>query len=1100
MLSIPLLSFALPIFPEGSLASSVVTTVWIGVTVAVLLNLRLGWTLSGLVVPGYLVPLLIMKPWSAAVVIVEGMLAYGLVWFFSEYLSRYRFWSNLFGRDRFFALILASIAVRIVLDGYLLPILARALSARWAGDFDFASNLHSFGLIIIALIANQFWKPGILRGLIPVCVTLGITYLLVRYPLLEWTNFNIGRLEFMYEDVSASVFASPKAYIILVCTAFLASRLNLYYSWEFNGIMIPSLLALQWYEPLKILSSFVEAWVIYGLAILVLRLNCFRDVTIEGGRKVLLFFNLSFVYKLLLGHAALWWAPGMHATDLYGFGYLLPSLLAMKMHDKGIPERMTRTTLQASIVGTFGAAIVSFSLTMLPQDWLWSLSEADAAVQAPVEAQSAPLADLLREEKIFMYEQRVAAERAIVPSQKEIDAFRFGLLHLRDFVAQHDPDSLQRAIRSLRAAHFALFELEDGVFYLRELPPRHGWGAYVVRNRIESPLAIEVPVIEDEWATLEAGAFFFELFRASSLALSTKDHDDTLQFEGDVRTSSRTFFQTFHRVFGRANAIQVRGYTRSGLRSLYAGGLKDQEAYLSTLPSSLWVTSELPIPLSRLRDFVDTLRIEWQPPPMRNVQRDTTSGGFAELFLRREDRRRLLAHYLLGEDTVDASRAIHVEESSERIGESTSLEEWALRQKEKIAPRGSNLYVIPTQEALLFLDEEVIAPLTRLTLEANVTTVPHETVVSELRAVEGAARSWGYRLWRYRRKDTEDEYVVLAEVASGAGRRNWGSYVFRLGNAAPFAVEIPRPGYERNTLEYGVTLFEKLRAAFLLIPGSHPKANTDSSADVVQSRNKRSLFNLVNQVILRESKEQAHCVVQVRAFGHRPNTILPDADALLSFSDGRVGLSELTELGRKLVRTLHQDRLHLAFVDGSPETAGYEPHGNAQGRYLLQTLGKEFASLWLSPYARSGYRQDSADETVELQFWALEIETHEGSLLERIASAKLGNPGSVPELLVDQIRKYQTTRDPHILRAVQRKWPGTEIQRWIDTDTQKAFLLLVVGEELLPLVAKLSLNRTSLIHSDNPEEFSVQLPLLPQDVRRFVESTAPVLKVEKGAP
>jgi len=44
------------LFPE-SLASSVATTVWVGVMVAVFCTLRFGWNLSGLVVPGYMTPL-----------------------------------------------------------------------------------------------------------------------------------------------------------------------------------------------------------------------------------------------------------------------------------------------------------------------------------------------------------------------------------------------------------------------------------------------------------------------------------------------------------------------------------------------------------------------------------------------------------------------------------------------------------------------------------------------------------------------------------------------------------------------------------------------------------------------------------------------------------------------------------------------------------------------------------------------------------------------------------------------------------------------------------------------------------------------------------
>ena len=80
--------FPLPIFPQGALRESVVTTVWVGIFVISWFNLRLGWTYSGLVVPGYLVPLLLIKPLAASVVLGEALLTYGLVWFISEWFSK----------------------------------------------------------------------------------------------------------------------------------------------------------------------------------------------------------------------------------------------------------------------------------------------------------------------------------------------------------------------------------------------------------------------------------------------------------------------------------------------------------------------------------------------------------------------------------------------------------------------------------------------------------------------------------------------------------------------------------------------------------------------------------------------------------------------------------------------------------------------------------------------------------------------------------------------------------------------------------------------------------------------------------------------------
>ena len=61
--------FPLPIFPIDSASITLTTTVWIGVVVAVFFNLKLGWNLSALVVPGYLVPLLLSRPTTAAVIL-----------------------------------------------------------------------------------------------------------------------------------------------------------------------------------------------------------------------------------------------------------------------------------------------------------------------------------------------------------------------------------------------------------------------------------------------------------------------------------------------------------------------------------------------------------------------------------------------------------------------------------------------------------------------------------------------------------------------------------------------------------------------------------------------------------------------------------------------------------------------------------------------------------------------------------------------------------------------------------------------------------------------------------------------------------------------
>ena len=161
------------VFPEETLAASVTTTVWIGVFVVVFFNLRLGWSLTGLVVPGYLVPLLIAKPMSAGVICVEAVLTYAIVRLLSERPNGLSCWCSLFGRDRFFALVVVSVLVRAVMDGWFLPWLGPSVNDLLGINLDYRNHLHSYGLIIVALLANYFWKPGLLRGIVPITVTLG---------------------------------------------------------------------------------------------------------------------------------------------------------------------------------------------------------------------------------------------------------------------------------------------------------------------------------------------------------------------------------------------------------------------------------------------------------------------------------------------------------------------------------------------------------------------------------------------------------------------------------------------------------------------------------------------------------------------------------------------------------------------------------------------------------------------------------------------------------------------------------------------------------------------------------------------------------------
>ena len=142
--------FAIPIFPDGSAASTVTATVWLGVVIVVWTNLRFGWCMSGLVVPGYLVPLMLIRPTSVAVMLFEAVVTYLIVRAISDPPRNWPYWCSFFGRDRFFALVLVSVAVRVVCDGYLFPWLGEYVNNTFGLQFNYHDQMHSVGLVVVA--------------------------------------------------------------------------------------------------------------------------------------------------------------------------------------------------------------------------------------------------------------------------------------------------------------------------------------------------------------------------------------------------------------------------------------------------------------------------------------------------------------------------------------------------------------------------------------------------------------------------------------------------------------------------------------------------------------------------------------------------------------------------------------------------------------------------------------------------------------------------------------------------------------------------------------------------------------------------------------
>lgn len=1039
----PLDWFPLPIFPEGALSASVIVTVWIGISIVCITNLRLGWVLSGLVVPGYMVPLIIVKPSSAIVVFAEGIITYWLVWLYSEYSTRFTGLSSFFGRDRFFALVLTSVAVRIVADGWLLPLAGDWMLAHYNLAFDYRNNLHSFGLIIVALIANNFWKTGLLRGLWPMAIQVGLTWFIVRYVLMELTNFNMASLAFMYEDTASSFLATPKAYIVLLVTAFVASRLNLFYGWDFSGILVPSLLALEWFEPRKILTTLIETVVILGLAHVTLRLPLFRNITMEGARKLLLFFNLSFAYKFVLSWILILFLPETKITDWFGFGYLLATLLALKMHDKGIFARVTAATLQTSLAGIVVATFVGFVLVVLPDPAWKDPSGAAQAVLPQLRRDNRPIREILLEAKTGFYAASVG-DTLGTPLPRETDAFASGIRRLLEYRRSNELQDLDAARRTMLAAHYEIDDVAGEYLLLRPQPQARAWGAFVLRRRGLSQLLVGVPAPVDEAGAYEAAITLFAGSEARAFATAGSARRVRDDGSSDVLIWPQTMFQVFHRELAPREVLQVRT-RKEGSSVLNLNG---------QVPESL--------DLQSLKRAGVAMQVTFTPSRERNLQRQTLSGSFLELWL----------------NSIDAARvaqmgASNATDKREQVPQGLSAYLRAKVTPATLVGSGANGYRPPSPEELLRIDREVLSPLLILAraqqrLDAH-NTDDHSVFTAA--ATTGASMGLQVR-WL---AAPEGSYFLVADPARGNG---W--IVIRHGQARNFLLEVPRPLFESGILEMSLATYADLQARILVVAGAAPDANRDGAADVLARSNARSLFTLAHQVGLRDMGDSPGIALMMRAFNVRPDQPAPREDAVLSFDTTPAGSTPLTEESRSLLEQLKQSGLSVRLGDGAADTATYDASSGPQASYMGQTRNKRFAVLWVSPLTR---RQVDTEAALlqQRQFVALGLSASQVDVISALSARRMAS-GGISEAAKADAERYRLTGDIVLLSALQRRHTDLRLERLDDTGGRGAFLLVTTPDGAVRAVLSLSPRAENADVSVQPG------PIAQADAARFVST------------
>jgi hypothetical protein len=320
------------VFPQQVLDNSLHTSILVGLLITWGLYETLGWVFAGFVVAGYLAALAQVSPASLVVVLLEAVLSYGGVWLIGVGAPKLGLWSPIFGRERFLLFVLMSVPVRLLVTGLAMPRLTTHLLASGLPPEALGPGLFGIGIVLVPLTANTFWKLGITRGLVQMGVVTGLTWAVVGGVLARFTNFHLSTFEKTFDALAIEVHSSTTALLILVTTAWIGAHNNLRFGWDFGGILVPALLGLLMLQPLELVATLAEVVVLYQIYEWLLTTRLGTRLDLEGPRRLVSIYAVSYLLKFAL--AVVVGALGLRVplSDVFGFGYLLTSLMVARCH------------------------------------------------------------------------------------------------------------------------------------------------------------------------------------------------------------------------------------------------------------------------------------------------------------------------------------------------------------------------------------------------------------------------------------------------------------------------------------------------------------------------------------------------------------------------------------------------------------------------------------------------------------------------------------------------------------------------------------------------------------------------------------------------
>jgi len=952
--------------PRG-LEQSILLAVLVGFLVTFVLVESFGWVFVGVVVPGYLASVLAIQPAAGLAVIVDSVLTYFVAKAFELALGRSGASSEFFGRERFFLLVVASVFVRQHTQTWLLALALEQANPWLDLPMSFQRGVSSIGIVLVPLMANLLWKLDLRRGVWQMGVTTLATYAVLAMWLLPDTTLSYSALELSYEDTAIDFVGNAKAYIIFLCTAYLASQLNLYYGWDFNGILVPALLALLWFHPAKLAATIGEAIVVYFVTLRLPRAPGLRSLTIEGPRRLALVFITSVLLKWIMGWTMGDSLPTFKINDFYGFGYLLPSLLVVKMTQRKSMRMVLLPTVLASFLGFVTGSLVGFVLSFFDPPLL-----PEAPVRRPIE----PIGStrLLRDpDGVGALGHLHALERAEAPPEAVRTLVYAGVW---DAAARwvEAPDRERRA---------ALFEaVEASELELVTLGAREGRLAYALIERDDGPNlawetallvpgapgpAIVVPRPVAEAPIAEAASVLCRRMQCRALVVAGAD------VEGTPWLPMSTSFDVVRSALADGPMLELRSDPTAGRDPI------------------LHVGGELPESIDLRLAWTAPVTVEWSTPPIEATGPLPRVGGM--LRLHPQD-----VEALLQSDTPPIQRT-------------ATPPAWVMQRERDPLVRTLRSVTPPSALEARYLELELVAPLVGVAAGR----VPE----AELERLAWRAARLGLEL-----HDADDcgdgrPCLILVDPLGDEGL-GWGALLVRRGHARDFGVEVPRPGRAFGTQQLGLELWHRLDGRAIYIGPT-----SDELQDPLVMGNLHAPLMPYHQALDRSLGDgiTPPLIVQVLGFGVER---MLDTDLVIGL--GRPVL-EGRQQPVKLRWALEQGPLHWAerplVSDGSPALHELSGQGSAPVEYSLELGSADVALLWFSADVRERFvRRTGGDEALRVgalgrEYGVVtELDRLQPGPDEPLAAAPPPEVEAELEALLQLATAYRRSHDIHVLRRL----------------------------------------------------------------------------------